>query len=116
MLRISHLPTDVLLYIGEYLEECCYLDADSDCDCCFSEPYLLAAVVGDYGMIQHYFQKNKNNEKKSTILMGSVATQTWMSLGRKGMCRGGYEWSPVCIGVSPYERVSLSDINIYSCG
>jgi hypothetical protein len=66
MRQITHLPTDILLYIGEFLNKPQYFG--------LNHRYVFAAVVNDQAMIQHYLQKNNNDEKQRMFLMNSVAS------------------------------------------
>jgi hypothetical protein len=56
MRHITHLPTDILLCIGDFLNNDDEVDDPWD-----NDRYLFAAVMDHYDMIQHYFQQCENN-------------------------------------------------------
>jgi hypothetical protein len=67
MRHITHLPTDILIYIGEFLEEATYNIYDD-------KRYRFAAVLNDLDMIQHYFLKNENEKMKNLNLITNVVS------------------------------------------
>jgi hypothetical protein len=66
MRHITQLPTDIILYIGEFCN-----DFDEPC----YERYILAAILNDMGTIQHYFYRiTKEEDRYRSIILNDMGT------------------------------------------